>query len=194
MAHVRASTGTPVQETNCHPFRRGRWLFMHNGAIRDHASLRRALLLAVDPDLFPSIEGSTDSELMFYLALTFGLGDDPLPALARMVRHVERTAAEQGIVAPLKMTVCLSDGSSVWAVRYASAGTPPSLYVSREARSLRELYPRIEHLEYLSDEDRAIVSEPLIDLPEAWIPIGEGTAVVIRAGPDRIVPFVPAEA
>src|ERR1700754_4036126 len=32
-AHVRATTGTPVQETNCHPFRYGRWLFMHNGSI-----------------------------------------------------------------------------------------------------------------------------------------------------------------
>ena len=25
-AHVRASTGTPVQQTNCHPFRYGKWL------------------------------------------------------------------------------------------------------------------------------------------------------------------------
>ena len=33
LAHVRASTGTPVQQTNCHPFRHGRWLWVHNGAI-----------------------------------------------------------------------------------------------------------------------------------------------------------------
>ena len=32
-AHIRASTGTPVQQTNCHPFRHGRWLWMHNGSI-----------------------------------------------------------------------------------------------------------------------------------------------------------------
>ena len=32
-AHIRASTGSPVQETNCHPFRHGRWLWMHNGII-----------------------------------------------------------------------------------------------------------------------------------------------------------------
>jgi predicted glutamine amidotransferase len=30
-AHIRASTGSPVQQTNCHPFRHGRWLWMHNG-------------------------------------------------------------------------------------------------------------------------------------------------------------------
>ena len=34
-AHIHASTGTAVQQTNCHPFRHGRWLWMHNGAIRD---------------------------------------------------------------------------------------------------------------------------------------------------------------
>ena len=33
--HVRAAIGSPVQETNCHPFRRGKWLFVHNGFIAD---------------------------------------------------------------------------------------------------------------------------------------------------------------
>src|SRR5262249_23586448 len=62
LAHVRAATGTPVQETNCHPFRHGRWLFVHNGFIADYLRLRRDLILAVDTDLFPAIEGTTDSE------------------------------------------------------------------------------------------------------------------------------------
>ena len=61
VAHIRAATDTPAQETNCHPFRYGRWLFMHNGLIRQYPSVRRDLMLAIDPDLFPSIEGSTDS-------------------------------------------------------------------------------------------------------------------------------------
>ena len=29
VAHIRAATDTPSQETNCHPFRHGRWLFVH---------------------------------------------------------------------------------------------------------------------------------------------------------------------
>ena len=29
-------------------------------------------MLAIDESLYPSIEGTTDSETMFYLALTFG--------------------------------------------------------------------------------------------------------------------------
>ena len=34
LAHVRATTGTPQQQTNCHPFRCGHWLWAHNGGIR----------------------------------------------------------------------------------------------------------------------------------------------------------------
>jgi glutamine amidotransferase len=44
-AHIRASTGTAVQRTNCHPFRYGRWLWMHNGAIRDSAVERAVGLI-----------------------------------------------------------------------------------------------------------------------------------------------------
>src|SRR5262245_61125883 len=39
-AHIRASTGTPVQQTNCHPFRYGRWLWMHNGSIAHFHDVR----------------------------------------------------------------------------------------------------------------------------------------------------------
>ena len=40
--------------------------------------LKRELLMAEDPSLYPDIEGSTDSEALFFLALTFGLEDDPI--------------------------------------------------------------------------------------------------------------------
>ncbi|HEU4422676.1 MAG TPA: class II glutamine amidotransferase, partial [Pilimelia sp.] len=92
LAHIRASTGTPVQQTNCHPFRHGRWLWVHNGLIRQYATLKRDLVLAVDPSLYPSIAGSADSEVMFYLALTFGLQEDPPAAVQRMVGFVEALA------------------------------------------------------------------------------------------------------
>ena len=48
-------------------------------------------MLAVDPSLFAEIHGSTDTEVVFYLALTFGLEDDPIDALERTVgAHRER--------------------------------------------------------------------------------------------------------
>ena len=35
ITHVRAAIGSPVQQTNCHPFRHGRWLFVHNGYLAE---------------------------------------------------------------------------------------------------------------------------------------------------------------
>ena len=100
LAHVRSATVPPVQQTNCHPFRYGKWLFMHNGSIRQFADIRRDLLLAVAPGLFSSIEGSTDSELMFYLALTFGLEIDPIAGVEKMVDVVEPEAKRKNIHTP----------------------------------------------------------------------------------------------
>src|SRR4051795_831826 len=97
LAHVRASTGTPVQLTNCHPFRHGRWLWMHNGALRGFHLIKRDLLMAVDPALYADIEGSTDSEALFFLALTFGLTDDPFGAVERAVGFVEAVGHAHGI-------------------------------------------------------------------------------------------------
>ena len=87
LAHVRAASGTPVQRTNCHPFAFENWLFQHNGSVPGFTQVKRRLVLDVDPGFFPHIEGSTDSELLFHLALTFGLQDDPQGAMERMVGH-----------------------------------------------------------------------------------------------------------
>ena len=94
LAHIRASTGTAVQQTNCHPFRHGRWLWVHNGMIREFAKVKRELVLAVDPSLYPAIEGSADSEVMFFLALTFGLEHDPPTAVERMAGFIEAVAGQ----------------------------------------------------------------------------------------------------
>ena len=151
LAHIRAATGTAIQETNTHPFRYGNLLWMHNGLIRDFARIRRELLLAVDDTLFTSIEGTTDSEAMFYLALTFGLESEPVAAVERMVGFVETTARARGIELPVQMTVATSDGQSIWVFRYSSEGASRSLYVSTRVGALQALYPDNEELAAFSD-------------------------------------------
>src|ERR671918_1395919 len=141
LAHIRASTGTAVQQTNCHPFRHGHWLWVHNGMIRDFMQVKRDLVLAVDPSLYPAIQGSADSEVMFFLALTFGLEHDPPTAVERMVGFVEAVAGKQGIKEPLQMTVGTSYGDRVWAFRYSSEGRSRSLFYSTKLHTLRQLYP-----------------------------------------------------
>src|SRR3954451_2697298 len=132
LAHVRATSGGAIQEANCHPFRYGRWLFAHNGLIEGFGRLRRPLLLAVDPSLFAGIQGSTDSEILFHLALTFGLEDDPLRALERTVGLVEAEAARHGIERALQASIGVSDGERLWAVRYATDATPRTLFHSAD--------------------------------------------------------------
>jgi predicted glutamine amidotransferase len=179
LAHVRAGTGTPVQQTNCHPFRYRNWIFVHNGHIGGYQKLRRELLLAVRPDLFGNIAGSTDSELMFHLALTFGLSDDPISGIARMAGFVEAVAAAAGVSEPaLQMTVGVSDGTHLYAVRYASGSEVNSLFVSESPESVGMLYPN-DGLEHFGDDARVVVSEPLTDLPGLWREVPAGTGLII---------------
>jgi glutamine amidotransferase len=190
-AHIRASTGTAVQQTNCHPFRHGRWLWMHNGMISGYRRVRRDLALAVDPDLYSEMEGSTDSELMFFLALTFGLREDPPGAVARMAGLVEEAGSAQGVRYPLQMTVAVSDGERLWAFRYSSEGRSRSLYTSAEVGSLRALHPDAAFLWNISEETRLVVSEPLGSLPGAWNEFPESSYGVIQPGEDSLRPFAP---
>ena len=190
-AHIRASTGSPVQQTNCHPFRHGRWLWMHNGFLDGFAKVKRDLTVAVDPELYPEIEGTTDSELMFHLALTFGLEDDPPQAVARTIGLVESVGHEHGVEFPFQGTIATSDGERIWAFRYSSEGKSRSLFFSTDVRTLRALYPENELLRDLGDESRLVVSEPLGDLPGAWNEVPEASYGVIQPGQDEIHAFVP---
>ena len=191
-AHIRATTGTPVQQTNCHPFRYGRWLWMHNGSIADFPTVKRDLTLAVDPALFPHIEGSTDSELFFHLALTFGLEEDPPAAVARAVGLIEETGRRHGVEHPIQMTVATTDGETTWAFRYSSIGASRSLFHSTDISTLREQYPDHPLLHGLSDETRVIVSEPLGELRGAWRKVPESTCLVVRGGLEELHDFAPA--
>ena len=164
---------------------------MHNGFIDDYKRLRRDLLLAVDPRYFGGIEGTTDSELMFHLALTYGLEDDPLAGLERMAGFVEDVGHRAGVEHPLQMTVAVSDGERVWAARYASGPVVNSLFVTADASAVRALHPEDERVRSFSEEARAIVSEPLGDLPGLWHEVPPGTAFVIQPGEDVQVPFAP---
>jgi predicted glutamine amidotransferase len=191
VAHIRASTGTAVQQTNCHPFRHGRWLWVHNGLIRDFHQVKRELVLAVDPSLYPAIEGSADSEVLFFLALSFGLEHDPPTAVEQMVGFVEATARNHGVKDPLQMTIGTTDGERVWAFRYSSEGQSRSLFYSTRMHTLRQLYPDNPAFQQVSEDTRLIVSEPLGDLAGAWNEVPESSYGVVHHGQDELHPFRP---
>jgi predicted glutamine amidotransferase len=191
IAHVRAAIGSPVQQSNCHPFRHGGTLFVHNGFVRDFHRIKRDVVLAVDPDLYPRIVGSTDSEHMFYLALTFGLGDEPQVALERMVGFIESTAAAAGIDDAMQMTVGVLSHDAFVGARYASRSTPRSLYHSNDIDTLKQLHPDFHDLELVPGDAHAVMSEPLGTLPGAWSEVPTSTAVHLRCGSIEVRPFAP---
>jgi glutamine amidotransferase len=183
-----------VQQSNCHPFRHGRWLWMHNGAISDFHRLRRDLSLAIDPVLFSCLEGSTDSEVMFFLALTLGLDQDAPAAVARMAGLVERQGRTRGVRYPLQMTIAVTDGRCLWAFRYSSQGASRSLYYSSRVDTLRALHPDTTFLQGASEDTRLVVSEPLGDLPGAWNELPESSYNIVQPGGDELRPFTPQPA
>ncbi|OKH87114.1 class II glutamine amidotransferase [Thalassospira sp. TSL5-1] len=152
-AHVRASTGTGTSRSNCHPFAFDKYLFMHNGQIGDYKLVRRELEALIDDKYYSLRQGTTDSELIFYLMLSFGLENDARRALRKAIATVESAMRRHDIAAPFRFTACLSDGDSVCAVRYASDDKPPSLYYRKRGNQV------------------IVVSEPLDTESASWIAV-----------------------
>ncbi|TSD86897.1 class II glutamine amidotransferase [Mycobacterium sp. KBS0706] len=173
-AHVRASTGTATSRANCHPFAQGRWLFMHNGQIGGYDRIRRRLDALIPDELYPRRGGTTDSELIFLALFGFGLETDPAGALRRTAAAIGEAMADAAIDEPFRMTAALSDGCSVWTVRYATDETPPSLFYCAD------------------DGQRLIVSEPLDGEFSQWHQVPPGHLLVTDcAGRLDLEPFRP---
>ena len=191
LSHIRASTGTAIQETNAHPFRYGRWLWMHNGLIREFPRAAagagaRGRRLALPLDRGDDRLG--DDVLS---RAHFGLESDPVGAVERMVGFVEETGQRHGVEQPIQMTIGASDGQCVYAFRYSSEGASRSLYFSTRMDALQALYPENEQLAALSDETRVVVSEPLGDLEGAWNEVPESHVGIVQPGEDDLRPFTP---
>ena len=163
LAHVRAATGGGTRRDNCHPFVHGAWSFMHNGQIADFEHLRRPLETMLDNDLYASRSGSTDSELLFLLAMQFGLERDPLGAISETLAFVERLADHLERKVLVRFTAAFSDGRTLYAVRYATDFHAPTLYAAPMG----------------SKGGYCLVSEPLNDETETWVEIPDGSAVVL---------------
>lgn len=136
-AHVRAATqSSGVNEANCHPFRFGRYTFMHNGDIGNFRKIRRKLLETVSDVAFSNVYGSADSEHFFAIVIDELLKRQmtgPLAiasaldaAIARVVDLVER----YGDGEPSFLNIAIGDGENAVVSRYSNAADeqPESLY------------------------------------------------------------------
>ena len=179
MAHVRATTGSPISRSNCHPFAHGDWLFVHNGQIGGFEYLRHALDCQVDPAVYAKRIGSTDTETMFQLALSFGLEEDPIGGVLRMIEKVESERQKHGVREPFHMTVALANGKDLWAFRHASDEAPPSLYYSAPEATLRDSGGG--HYA-LGAGSTLVLSEPLDRDPNNWIEVPPESRLTVQDG------------
>jgi glutamine amidotransferase len=172
-AHVRASTGTATTRANCHPFRFGRWLFMHNGQIGGWQRLRRQIEMAIPDELFAHRHGTTDSEVIFLLMLANGLDADPEKSCVRTFGFIEGVMRRAGEKEPLRCTAAFSDGEQLFAVRYASNRAPDTLYT----RNRRD------------NSGKLLVSEPLDDGRDDWREVPAQSFVSLGRLGDGVKPF-----
>lgn len=151
MAHVRAASPfASVSADNCHPFKAGRLLFCHNGRVGNFPRIRRALLARLTDKSFSRIKGTTDSEALFGLIVTYlqedGKNTNETPhsqqapfghlrlvqAIKKTLKYVGKLLEEAGDADNFStLNFALSDGESMVVTRFCDKSPqvlPPSLY------------------------------------------------------------------
>ena len=161
-AHVRAATAGGIARQNCHPFRHGRYLFMHNGQIGGYGQLRRTLESLLPDEFYAARRGATDSELLFLQALAkVRRGAGAVDAMQEVLHDTMTLMRGRGIEQPLRFAAALSDGQRLHAFRFASDDKPPTLY------------------RHDVGHGTVIASEPLDDEALGWEPLPAGAVVTI---------------
>ena len=128
-AHVRATTGTAVNRSNCHPFIFKNWTFMHNGKIGNWHDCRKDVEDLIDHEHYRHREGTTDSEALFLLALSNGLTDNPIAAIQATLKDVTQIMERHQAQEPLRISCAVTNGKEIWAFRYSSDDQSPSMYI-----------------------------------------------------------------
>ena len=140
--HVRAaSPGSVVSYENCHPFKFGKLVLMHNGHVEGFSKLRRALLSKLSDDVFRTIKGLTDSEHVFALLLSHLQDPGRISSFAPEELSSAIEATIYDVLQLLKdadvtggftsLNLALTDGETVVCTRYCDKFPnipPPSLY------------------------------------------------------------------
>lgn len=127
LAHVRGDDVGGLSNENTQPFRFRGWTFVHGGAMPRIAEFRSELLDAIPDFMRRNIRGTTGSELLFHLFLTFlndmGRIDDPrlegktaARALQAALAYLERVAGDAG-AQPQGFGCVASNGRMVVAAR-----------------------------------------------------------------------------
>lgn len=189
LAHVRAATAGVVSQANCHPFRRGRLAFMHNGDIGGFHALRRPLLARLSDPAFDAVGGSTDSEHFF--ALIHDALDDPfapqqaddlVAALRGAIASTRDLLATHAPHESLYLNAVLTDGDTAVVCRYTDddASRAHSLYRVQGRRY--DCVDGVCHLRETRGAGSVLVASEPLSADGDWQPITPNHALVISGG------------
>eukprot|EP00603_Paraphysomonas_imperforata_P007091 CAMPEP_0114430224 /NCGR_PEP_ID=MMETSP0103-20121206/9920_1 /TAXON_ID=37642 ORGANISM="Paraphysomonas imperforata, Strain PA2" /NCGR_SAMPLE_ID=MMETSP0103 /ASSEMBLY_ACC=CAM_ASM_000201 /LENGTH=358 /DNA_ID=CAMNT_0001599643 /DNA_START=236 /DNA_END=1312 /DNA_ORIENTATION=- len=145
MGHIRAASdgynaleAVIISHENCHPFKCGRYTFMHNGGIPSFAKMKRDVCNLLRLENYLEIDGSTDSEHIFALFLSNLCSKDmqlPASAIAEALNQTIGILLELSLehnIGPSSLNITVTDGVHVVVSRFRNSAhsQPPSLYYS----------------------------------------------------------------
>jgi glutamine amidotransferase len=184
VAHIRKRTVGPVGPENTHPFRRGRWVFAHNGTIDDLDALRRH----ASPARLAEVAGATDSEVFFAYLLTCldaqGGAEEAAPdaveaALARAADELLRRrslGASNFLLSNGRELYAFRQGRTLFTLERRPGDTVrPSRRSPETGMTLDASWTARRHAVLVASE--AISDEP-------WRSVEEGTLMAIRRRPE----------
>jgi glutamine amidotransferase len=192
-AHVESESSAPSASQGGQPFCSGRWMFVHKGMVGDLERARAYLRASPDPAKREGLDSASDSDILFTVLLDFGLEEDPPGALERVAGWLEDDARVRG-GSPVRGSMALTNGTTLWAVRYSLHGGASPLWSSADPQALRMLYPGDARLQQLRDDDHMLISEAPAGLLGAWDQLAERTLLAIENGRSERLMFRPRAA
>jgi gamma-glutamyl hercynylcysteine S-oxide hydrolase len=149
-----ASPGATVDESGNAPFRSGPWLFSLNGVVKDfQQGVGDELRARVSPSRRAEIEGDSDSEVMFALALDqLDTNESPAAALSAVV-------AEVLTITKARLNMLLTDGRQVVGTRLGN-----SLFV-RDATLVSEPLDDDPAWQEVPDGSLVVATAEVLDRP-----------------------------
>jgi glutamine amidotransferase len=178
VAHVRRATvgGTGIENT--HPFSHGKWIFAHNGTVPNFLKVRDRILPDIDPLLRNDINGTTDSEHLFFYLLSLHLRH-PKSSLRELVatglNRVREWSAQVDPQASIGLNVVLTNGKLLVGSRLGRS----LWHLRRERVYTCDICGRSHVHHEVGTDYRAIeiASEPISD--DSWEPFPDGVVYSI---------------
>ncbi len=170
LAYIRSATpGLGLSIENTQPFIYRHWSFIHNGYIYNfRGKTQHAIREQLEEPFSYLIQGNTDSEYIFALLMQLLESQPPQEALASCVSIIKDLIKTDRAL----LNIAISDGTSIYAIKYAVNGLCPTLYYTSANTEF-------------GDNNQIITSEPL-NSENTWLKITDYSVISLQ-------PHMPAE-